>query len=99
MNFVIINRLIKSGTTNFLRNLGVSLSATSIMVITLFIISTVLVLYTLTDLSLNNAKDRVGISVYFNEQATDKNITSLRDELAAMPEVKNIIFTSKEEAR
>ncbi len=99
MNLVAVNRLLRTGATNFFRNLGVSLSATFIMVITLFIISTVLVLYNLTDISLNNAKDRVGISIYFNDSSNNQDIINIRDELAAIPEVKNIIFTSKEQAR
>lgn len=99
MNFVTLNRLIKSGITSFLRNIGVSLSATSIMVITLFIISTVLVLYNLTDLSLDSAKDRVGVSVYFKDSTNDDEISNIRTELEAFPGVKNVIFTSKEQAR
>ncbi|MBI4363596.1 MAG: hypothetical protein HY545_01985, partial [Candidatus Doudnabacteria bacterium] len=50
MNFVTLNRLIKSGTTNFVRNIWLSVAATSIMAITLFIISTIIILYTLTTL-------------------------------------------------
>ncbi|MBI4049290.1 MAG: ABC transporter permease [Candidatus Doudnabacteria bacterium] len=99
MNLVTLNRLIKSGITNFLRNIGVSISATSVMVITLFIISTVLVLYNLTDLSLDNAKDRVGVSVYFKDSTNADEITKVRSELEAFPGVKSVIFTSKEQAR
>jgi len=99
MNILALNRLVKSGFKNFFRNIGVSLSATSIMCITLFIISTVLVLYTLTDLSLSNARDRVGVTVYFSDTTSEKDIMSLRDELAAVPEVKTVTFTSKVQAR
>ncbi|OGE81113.1 MAG: hypothetical protein A3H72_00140 [Candidatus Doudnabacteria bacterium RIFCSPLOWO2_02_FULL_48_8] len=99
MNFSTFNRLIRSGSTNFLRNLGVSLSATAIMVVTLFIISTVLVLYALTDLSLNNARDRVGISVYFSDSASTEEIGSAREQIQAYPGVRSITFTSKEQAR
>ncbi|MBI2355591.1 MAG: ABC transporter permease [Candidatus Doudnabacteria bacterium] len=99
MNLVTFNRLVKSGTTSFLRNIGVSISATSIMVITLFIISTVLVLYNLTDLSLDSAKDRVGVSVYFKDSTTKQEIDVIRSDLEAFPGVKSIIFTSKEQAR
>lgn len=99
MNFIVFNRLIKSGATNFLRNLGVSLSATAVMSITLFIISTVLILYTLTDLSLDSAQDRVGISVYFKDETTTEQITVITEELAALPQIKNVVFTSKEQAR
>jgi cell division transport system permease protein len=99
MNSIAINRMLKEGFKNFFRNIGVSVTATSIMVITLFIISSVLVLYTLTDVSLNNAKDRVGVSVYFKDSASDNEILNIREELAAMPEVKAITFTSKIQAR
>lgn len=99
MNFIIFNRLVRSGATNFLRNLGVSLSATSIMVITLFIISTVLVLYNLTDISLNNAKDRVGVSVYLKDEVKPDQISNIQEEIKALPQVKTLVLTSKQQAR
>ncbi|MGE5393063.1 MAG: permease-like cell division protein FtsX [Candidatus Saccharibacteria bacterium] len=99
MPFVTAKRLFKSGFTNFFRNIWLSIAATSIMTITLFIVSTILVLYTLTDLSLQNIQDKVGITVYFNNQTSDKEIGDIKAELEGMPEIKNIEFIPKTVAK
>ena len=99
MNLVTINRLIKSGTTNFVRNIWLSVAATSIMTITLFIISTIIVLYTLTSLSINNIKGKVGISAYFNNQTAESEIINIKSEVEALPGVRNVEFIPKTVAR
>jgi cell division transport system permease protein len=65
------------------------------MTITLFIISTILVLYTLTSISLNNIKDRVGITAYFNQTTSEKEILNIKDELALTPQIKDIQYVPK----
>lgn len=99
MNFVTLNRLIKSGTTNFVRNIWLSVAATSIMAITLFIISTIIILYTLTTLSIDNIKDKVGISAYFNNQTTESEIINVKSEIESFPGVKNVEFIPKTVAK
>lgn len=99
MALVTAKRLLKSGFTNFFRNIWLSIAATSIMTITLFIISTIFVLYTLTELSLANIQDKVGITVYFNNQTSDKEISDIKAELEEMPEVKSIEFIPKTVAK
>jgi cell division transport system permease protein len=100
MNFVILSRLIKSGLTSFLRNLGLSSAATLIMTITLLIISTIFILYTFTGIALDIAKDRVGgMTVYFNDTVTEKEITNVKAEVEAMPNVTQVTYVSKAEAR
>lgn len=100
MNFVIINRLLKSGVTSFFRNIWVSIAATSMVAITLFIITTILVLYTLTVLSINNSTDKVGvITAYFKDTVLETEIQELREELELMPNVKSIDYTPKLLAR
>lgn len=95
MSSITFNRVIKSGVTNFLRNIWLSIAATSIMTITLFIISTVLIIYTLTNLSINNIKDTIGISVYFNSQTTEKEVLEIKDKLELLPEIKQIDYIPK----
>jgi cell division transport system permease protein len=95
----VFNRLVKSGITNFFRNIWLSVAATSVMTITLFIISTILVLYTLTAISLNNIKDRVGITAYFNSTASEKEILNIKDELDTTPNVKDIQYIPKDLAK
>jgi len=99
MNFNVLKRLIKSGVTNFFRNIWLSIAATSVMTITLFIIATILVLYTLTAISLENIKDKVGITAYFNNTTSETEILNIKDELSNLPGVKEIVYIPKNLAR
>jgi cell division transport system permease protein len=95
MNWLVFKRILKTGFTNFLRNIWLSVAATSVMTITLFIISTVLIIYTLTNLSIQNIKDKIGISVYFNAQTTEKEIFEIKTELEFLDGVKEVEFIPK----
>lgn len=99
MNLIALNRVIKAGSTNFFRNIWQSIAATSIMAITLFIISTIIVLYTLTSLSINDIKDKVGISVYFKSQVSEPEILDIKQEVEAMPGVRYVEYIPKTVAR
>lgn len=96
---VTFNRLIESGFTNFFRNIWLSLAATSIVTITLFIISTILVLYTLTNVSITNIKDKVGMTAYFNNQTSEKDILDLKAEIELMRGIKSVEYISNTQAR
>ncbi len=100
MKFVIAKRLLNSGITNFFRNIWVSIAATSMVTITLFIISTMIILYTLAVLSIDNSTDKVGVvTAYFNDQTTEAEINNVKEEIEALPGVKSITYTSRNEAK
>src|SRR5689334_11226857 len=100
MNTVVVKRLLKSGVTDFFRNIWVSIAATSMVTITLFIITTMIIVYTLTYLSIQNSTDKIGVvTAYFNEQTTDKEMQNVQAEIEALPGVKAVSFTSRDEAR
>lgn len=95
-----IKRVISSGLTNFFRNIWVSIAASSMVAITLFIISTIILLYTLTVLSINNSTDKVGvITAYFNDKTTENEIRTVISEIESIPGVKSVDFVSKEEGK
>lgn len=99
MKIVVVKRLIGSGITNFFRNIWISIAATSMVAITLFIISTILVFYTLTVLSIQNSTDKVGVvTAYFKDTATETEINNVRSEVIALPGVKSVDYVSKAEA-
>jgi cell division transport system permease protein len=99
MALITTKRLIKSGFTNFFRNIWLSLAATSVMTITLFIISTIFVLYTLTNLSIENVKERVGITAYFNNQTSEREILNIKAEIELLPNVQKVEYIPKTVAR
>jgi len=92
-------RLIKTGITNFFRNIWLSIAATSVKTVTLFIISTILVLYVLSAISLANLKDKVGITAYFNNATSETEILNIKDELSRVNGVKEIVYIPKNLAR
>lgn len=99
MKIIVVKRLINSGITNFFRNIWISIAATSMVAITLFIISTILVFYTLTVLSIQNSTDKVGVvTAYFKDTTTQTEINNVRDEISGLPGVKAVDYVSKAEA-
>lgn len=98
MLLVKLKRALKSGAINFWRNGAVNIATTSIMAVTLLSISILLVINFLGQKTVENFKDKIDISVYFNSDTSEENIFQVRDALAAMPEVKSISYLSKDEA-
>jgi cell division transport system permease protein len=96
--WVKIKRTIQSGFVNFWRNGSISLSAVLMMVVALFVISSVLFIGALLTSTLNQIKDKVDINIYFVTSAPEKDILALQKTLQAMPEVKNIDYVSSDQA-
>ena len=100
MTLVTAKRLLRSGFTDFFRNIWLSIAATSMVTITLFIISTMIILYTLAVLAIQNSTDKVGVvTAYFNQQTTEKEMSNVQAEVEALPGVKSVSYTSKEIAK
>ena len=99
MSMIVPKRLVKSGVTNFFRNIWISIAATSMVTITLFIISTMIILYTLAYLAVQNSTDKIGVvTAYFNQQTTDKEMQNVKQEVEAMHGVREVVYTSQETA-
>src|SRR3989338_6350538 len=99
MNRVTFLRIIKNGFLNYKRNFWLSAAATSIMVVTLFIISSLLILNVLTNLSLQSVKDKVDISVYFNLTTSEQTIRQIQRQIELLSEVKTIVYIPPVAAR
>src|ERR1035437_8905935 len=91
-------RIIQSGFVNFWRNGSISLSAVLMMIIALFVISSVLFVGALLTSALNQIKDKVDINIYFVTSAPESDILSLQKTLQAMPEVKSVDYVSSDQA-
>ncbi|HAO64907.1 TPA: hypothetical protein DCQ44_02915 [Candidatus Taylorbacteria bacterium] len=91
-------RMILSGFVNFWRNGTISLSAVLVMVIALFVISSVLFIGALLTSTLNQIKDKVDINIYLVTAAPEGDILALQKTLQAMPEVKSVDYVSSDQA-
>ena len=95
---LVTKRIFKSGLQNFFRNGFVSLSSVLVITITLFIITSVILLGGFLNYSLDQVRNKVDVNVYFITTATETDILSVKKSLDALPEVSSIEYISRDQA-
>lgn len=99
MNKITFGRIIKNGFLNYWRNFWLSSAATAIMVITLFIISSLFVLNALATVSLSTLQEKVDISIYFKLDTSEQVIRQIQRQVELLPEVKSLLYLPSVAAR
>jgi cell division transport system permease protein len=98
MDSVAIYRIIRTGVINFWRNIWLSATASLIMVVTLTVLTSLLLVFDMTNFAISNVQQRVDISIYFRPQVTEKQILAIGDKLKALPEVAAVEYVSSRDA-
>jgi cell division transport system permease protein len=93
-----IKRVIRAGFYNFWRNGFVSLSSVLVMVVTLFVIGSVIFSGAILRSTLDQIRDKVDINVYYITSAKEDDILAMKKNLEKLPEVSSITYVSKEES-
>jgi cell division transport system permease protein len=93
-----LKRVTKTGFINFWRNGTVTIASMLILMVTLFTVGSLVLSGAILDSLLGQIKDRVDINVYFKTNASQSDIQGVQKALAARPEVKEITFTSADDA-
>ncbi|KKQ81557.1 MAG: hypothetical protein UT05_C0013G0011 [Parcubacteria group bacterium GW2011_GWF2_38_76] len=75
-----------------------SLSAVLVMFISLFIVTSLVLGSALSQSIIDMLKEKVDINVYFKTNVTEEDILALQEKISTLPEVKDVSYTSKEEA-
>ncbi|MDO8521338.1 MAG: permease-like cell division protein FtsX [bacterium] len=96
--FTSTRRIIKAGFLNFWRNALVSLSAIFVMTVALFVIGSTMLLSVFLESSLAEIKDKVDINIYFNPDATETDIFTMKRSLEKIPEVAKVEYISRDQA-
>lgn len=91
-------RVIKLGFVNFYRNVWLSAAASFMMLLTLLVVGIFLVLSMFSQKVTNGIQEKIDLTVYFYDSATDQEIKDLSDQLILRPDIKNIHYVSKDEA-
>ena len=91
-------RVVKFAFKDFWRNLGLSLMTISILILTYFSLNLLVIVNFFTDAAIQVIENRVDISVYFGPDVSDERVHGVRGNLTSLPEVKEVIFISREEA-
>jgi cell division transport system permease protein len=93
-----LSRIIKSGWLNFWRNKWLSVAAISVMGLTIFVMTSLLLVNVLINSLVQALRDKIDISVYFNLDAPEEQILEARSSLVELEEVKSVEYVSREEA-
>ncbi len=96
--WIAFKRIVRAGFVGFWRNAFVSLSAIFVMSVALFVIGATMMIDTLLAVSLENVQDKVDINVYFVTTAEQTDVDLLQTSLEALPDVEEVVFTSREAA-
>jgi cell division transport system permease protein len=94
----VIKRIVKNGFLNFTRNGIISWAAVLVTTITLAVITTLILLQAVLHFSLQQIKDKVDVSIYFNVGASEDKILALKASIEKLPEVASVTYTSDDEA-
>lgn len=92
------SRIFKLGLTNFWRNRWLSLAATLVMTLTLLIIGIFIILTSVVNKTTESIREKIDISVYFNDSASTDQIIELRNEVTTRSDVKEVRYVSKDDA-
>ena len=91
-------RIIKTGFINFWRNGFVSLASIIVLVITLFVIGSLIFMNAMLESSLGQIKDKVDVNVYFITEAQEEDILGVKASLEGLPEVTSVEYVSRDQA-
>ena len=89
---------LKQGVNNIRRNILFSLASIATISACIFLFCLFFSIVVTVQYVVKNTESTVGITVFFNEGTTDETIAKFGETLKARPEVKEIKFTSSEEA-
>lgn len=95
---ITLKRIIKAGWHNFSRDWGITAATVFILVMAIFLVSSLFLLKDASQFLIASLEEKVDISVYFKEEILEGEILEVKEELSKNPEVKDITYVSKERA-
>lgn len=91
-------RIIEAGFISFSRNMGLSIAQILIIIMVIFLITFLYTFNKASGILISSIQEKVDISVYFKKDAMQEDIFSLKSEITKLPEVKNVEYTSRDQA-
>lgn len=95
---LVLKRITKSGWKLFWQEKEIAFATVFVLFISVFLIASLFVLKDVSSFLISSLKRRIDISVYFKDEAKEEDILHVKSELLKLPEVRKVVFVSKEEA-
>jgi cell division transport system permease protein len=97
--FTSFKRITSFAINDFSRNKGISLAAIFVLVITITLVTGLFFFQGVTKYLVSQVQDKIDITAYFREDASEDDILKVKDEILKMsPDVKGVEYISKDEA-
>lgn len=91
-------RIFKNGFLTFFRNGVLSFASTTVMVLTLLSLSTFFVISVALNAGIDSVKEKIDLSAYLVDEADEREVLRLQNEIAGFQEVVTVKYVSKDEA-
>jgi len=98
MGWLTFWRGVKAGIKNFFRNGWLSIATISVIVLTLVFINIILSITLVSKKTLEDIQNKIDVSVYLKAESPEDEVQAFLAEVNNIPGVKDVEFTSKEEA-
>lgn len=93
-----LKRITKFAWVNFFRNSGLSFVSVFTIFTTVFLISSIFIVKDVTNVIIEGVEDKISIGVYFKEGIAEENILQTKEEISKIEGVREVEYTSKEQA-
>ncbi|MBD3238471.1 MAG: FtsX-like permease family protein [Candidatus Moranbacteria bacterium] len=91
-------RAVKAGINNFFRNGWLSVTAISVMAMTLLIVNFLVFSIALSNMILEEIRGKIGVNIYLKQGTSQEKIDEIMQDLDVMPGVIEVTYTSSETA-
>jgi cell division transport system permease protein len=96
--YITVERIIKNGVVNFGRNIWLAIAAIAMMGITLTILLFAIIANSTFTHTINDLTSHIDVVEYLKDTVTPEQRSKQMDEFKALPNVKAVAYTSKEDA-
>lgn len=98
MLFLTLSRIATFSLQNFVRNIWLSIVTITIIVLTLFSVTSLVFVNAVMNQAIALVESKVDVSVYFKPTATESQIAAVQQSLGTMPYVREVRHVTKSEA-
>jgi cell division transport system permease protein len=91
-------RITHTGIVNFMRGISLAVAAMAVMAVTLTIVLFSIIANATFENTISDITDKISVSVYLVDAATDAQGQQLADKIKKQPNVKRVVFLNKEAA-
>jgi len=94
----IFKRIIKLGWLSFSRDIHLAAATVFILVLTILLVSSLFLFKEVSRFMVSSLQEKVDISVYFKEESAQEDILKAKEEIANIPDVKDVEYISRDQA-